>query len=106
MATKLTLGTHVISALQVQAKKFGAMSLHLPKSVDLATSQANEIAIWTSKLIDAVTTIRQEAQDAAALSQDHAQDKIRLLKTQADSAKRKILDTSRFGFVTDHKGEF
>lgn len=94
MATKLTLGTHVISALQVQVKKFGAMSMHLPKSVDLATSQANEIAIWTSKLIDAVTKIRQEAQDAAASSQDHVQDKIRSLKTHADSAKRKILDTS------------
>lgn len=87
MATKLTLGTHVISALQVQAKKFGAMSMHLPKSVDLATSQANEIAIWTSKLIDAVTTIRQEAQDAAALSQDHAQDSLAQDPSRLSQAK-------------------
>jgi hypothetical protein len=94
MATKLTLGTHAISALMLQAKRFGAMSVHFAKSADLATSQANEIAIWTSKLIDAVTRIRQEAQDAAAASREYVQDKIRTLKTQADSTKRKILDTS------------
>ena len=94
MATKLTLCTQAISALTVQAKKFGAMSVHFAKSADLATSQANEIAVWTSKLIEAVTRIRQDAEDAAAASQEHVQDKVCTLKTQADSAKRKILDTS------------
>ncbi|KAH7378965.1 hypothetical protein BKA64DRAFT_648391 [Cadophora sp. MPI-SDFR-AT-0126] len=94
MATKLTLCTQVISTLTKQAKKFGTMSVHFAKSADLATSQANEIDVWTSKLIEAVTRIRQEATDAAAASQGHVQDKVRTLKTQSDSAKRKILDTS------------
>ena len=94
MATKLTLGSHAVKALMEQAKRFDAMLVHLAKSADLATSQADEIAQWTSKLIDAVTRIRREAQCAAAASREHVQDKIRMLKTQADSIKRKILDTS------------
>jgi hypothetical protein len=105
MATKLTLSTHVISALMVQAKKFGAMSVHFAKSADIATSQANDIAIWASKLIDAVTRVRQEAQDAAVASREHVQDKIRTLKTKADS-KRKILDTSDLDSLRTIKANF
>ena len=70
------------------------MSIHLAKSTDLATSQANDIVKWTSKLIDAVTRIRQETQEAVTASRERVQDKIRMFKTQADSIKRKILDTS------------
>ncbi|KAH6692793.1 hypothetical protein BKA61DRAFT_684092 [Leptodontidium sp. MPI-SDFR-AT-0119] len=97
MATKLTLCTQAISALTVQAKKFGAMSVHFAKSADLATSQANEIAIWTSKLIDA---------NAAAASQEHVQDKVRRLKTQSDSTKRKILATSDLDSPRTMKANF
>lgn len=65
MARKVTLGAHAVSALMEQATRFDAMSVHFVKSADLAMSEANEIAIWTSKLINAVTRIRQEAQEAA-----------------------------------------
>jgi 1,2-phenylacetyl-CoA epoxidase PaaB subunit len=94
IAAKKTQGANAISALIEQTKRFEGMSVLLAKSADLATSQANEIANWTSKLIDAMTRIRQEAQCAATASRKHVQDKIRILKTQADSTKRKILDTS------------
>jgi 1,2-phenylacetyl-CoA epoxidase PaaB subunit len=74
MATKLTLGAHAAKALMEQAKRFDAMSVHLAKSADLATSQADEIAKWTSKLIDAVTKIRRETQDEAAACRERVQD--------------------------------
>ncbi|KAL1963047.1 hypothetical protein VTN77DRAFT_8795 [Rasamsonia byssochlamydoides] len=93
MATKKILGPHAISALMEQAKRFDTMSVHLARSPDLATSQANEIAEWTSKLIDAVNKVRREAQAATTAYRERLQDKIRELKTQADSRKRKILDT-------------
>ncbi|EFW14299.1 conserved hypothetical protein [Coccidioides posadasii str. Silveira] len=57
MTTKLTLGAYVIKVLMEQASRFDAMSVYLGKLADLATSQAEEIAKWTSKLIDAVTKI-------------------------------------------------
>jgi hypothetical protein len=82
------------------------MSVLLAKSADLATSQADKIANWTSKLIDAVTRIRQEAQYTAAASRKHIQDKIRILKTQADSTKRKILDTSDLDLLQTIKANF
>src|SRR4051794_15652915 len=106
MATKLTLGTHAAKALMEQAKRFDAMSVHLAKSADLATSQADEIAKWTSKLIDAVTKIRREAQDKAAACRERLQDNIRTLKTQADSAKRKILDTTELDSSRTIKANF
>jgi hypothetical protein len=37
-----------------QAKRFDAMSLYPAKSLDLAASQANELAQWSSKLVNAV----------------------------------------------------
>lgn len=106
MATKLTLGAHAISALMEQAKRFDAMSVHLAKSADLATSQADEIAIWTSKLIDAATKIRRETQCAAAACRERVQAKIRTLKTQADSTKRKILDTTELDSSRTIKANF
>lgn len=106
MAAKLTLGSHAVKALMEQAKRFNAMSVHLAKSADLATSQADEIAKWTSKLIDAVTRIQRETQCAAAASQGLAQDKIRTLKAQADSTKRKILDTSELDSSRTIKANF
>jgi gas vesicle protein len=106
MATKLTLGAHAVKALMEQAKRFDAMSVHLAKSADLATSQADEIAKWTSKLIDAVTKIRRETQDEAAACRERVQDKIRTLKTQADSAKRKILDTTKLDSSRTIKANF
>lgn len=48
MATKLTLGQHAISALSEQAKRFDDMTVHLAKSANLATRQAEEIAEWAS----------------------------------------------------------
>lgn len=106
MATKLTLGAHAVKALMEQAKRFDAMSVHLAKSADLATSQADEIAKWTSKLIDAVTKIRRETQDAAAVCRGRVQDKICTLKTQADLAKRKILDTTELDSSRTIKANF
>jgi hypothetical protein len=103
MATKLTLGAHAVKALMEQAKRFDAMSVHLAKSADLATSQADEIAKWTSKLIDAVTKIRRETQDEAAACRERVQDS----HTQDPSRLSQAKDSRhhRIGFVTDHKGE-
>jgi hypothetical protein len=96
MTTKLTPGSHAVKALMVQANRFDAMLVQLSKSMHLATNEANEITKWTSKLIDAVTKIERTAQCSAVASRKHVQDKILRLKTQADSTKRKILDTSDF----------
>lgn len=106
MARKVTLGAQAVSALLEQATRFDTMSVHLAKSADLATSQANDIAKWTSKLINAVTRIRQEAQEAATASRERVQDKIRMLKTQADSTKRKILDASELDSSRTIKANF
>jgi hypothetical protein len=106
MARKVTLGAQAVSALLEQATRFDTMSVHLAKSAELATSQANDIAKWTSKLIDAVTRIRQEAQEAATASRERVQDKIRMLKTQADSTKRKILDASELDSSRTIKANF
>ena len=70
------------------------MSVYLAKSADLATSQVNEITKWISKLIDTITKIWRETQDEAIVYRERVQDKIRTFKTQVDSVKRKILDTT------------
>jgi hypothetical protein len=44
IAAKETLGHHAISALIEQAKMLEVMLVHLAKSADLATKQADEIA--------------------------------------------------------------
>jgi hypothetical protein len=106
MATKLIQGAHAISALMTQAERFDAMSVHLAKSADLATSQANEIVLWTSKLIEAVTKIQRETQSAAAECRERVQDEIRTLKAQADSTKRKILDTTELDSSRTVKANF
>ncbi|KAH8797031.1 hypothetical protein F5882DRAFT_396330 [Hyaloscypha sp. PMI_1271] len=69
------------------------MSVHLAKSADLATSQADEITKWTSKLI-------------AVACRERVQDKIHTLKTQADLAKRKILDTAELDSSWTIKANF
>lgn len=51
----LKLGNHDVEALMEHAKGFDAMSTYLIKSADPATGLANEIAKWTSRLIDAIT---------------------------------------------------
>jgi hypothetical protein len=76
-----------------QAKRFDAMSLHQAKSLDLAASQATEIAQWSSKLVDAVNKVLREAEAAATACHENLQNRIRELKTQADSTKRKMLET-------------
>ncbi|KAF2817573.1 uncharacterized protein BDZ99DRAFT_565297 [Mytilinidion resinicola] len=106
MATKLTQGAHAISTLMEQTKRFDAMSVYLSKSADLATSQANEIATWVSKLIDAVTKIQRETQSAAAACRERVQVEIHTLKTQADSTKRKILDTTELDSSRTVKANF
>ncbi|PSN60497.1 hypothetical protein BS50DRAFT_625870 [Corynespora cassiicola Philippines] len=92
MTTKKVLGPHAISTLKEQTRRFECMSVCLAKGADLATSQANEIAEWASKLIIAVTAIQQEVENEAAAYRAQTQNKIRALGTQADSRKRKILD--------------
>ncbi|KAL5312937.1 hypothetical protein ACEPPN_019363 [Leptodophora sp. 'Broadleaf-Isolate-01'] len=106
MTSKLILAAHAVKALIEQAKRFDAMSVYLAKSADLATSQADEIAEWTSKLIDAVTKIRRETQDEAAACRERVQDKICTLKAQADSTKRKILDTTELDSSRTIKANF
>lgn len=76
-----------------QVKRFDAMSVHLAKSTSFATNEANEIAEWTSKLIDAVTRIWQEIKDEVAACRTRLQDKIHSLKTHANETKRKILES-------------
>ena len=83
-----------VNALMEQAQRFDTMSVCLAKSANLATSQADEIAQWTSRLIEAVTRIRQESQDEAASCRARLQVRMGRLKAQADLSKRKILDTS------------
>lgn len=94
MAAKKTQGPHVISALMEQTKRFEAMLVLFAKSADLATKQADEIAQWTLKLINAVTKIQQDAKSNAEACQERVQDEVRKLNTQANLAKRKILETS------------
>ncbi len=79
MAAKKTPGPQAISALMEQAKRFEAMSVHLAKSADLATKQADEIVQWTLKLINSVTKIQQDTQSDAAACREHVQDEIRKL---------------------------
>lgn len=55
MAIKKVLGDHAISALKEQVRRFETMSVCIAKGADLATSQASDIAEWTSKLINVVT---------------------------------------------------
>ncbi|OJD10476.1 hypothetical protein AJ78_08526 [Emergomyces pasteurianus Ep9510] len=90
MAIKKILADHAVSALMEEARRFDAMSVHIAKSTNLATSQADEIALWTSKLIDAVTRVQQETRDEAAARSGN-----------------KVKDTgeSGIGFVTDREGE-
>ncbi|KAG9230404.1 hypothetical protein BJ875DRAFT_488007 [Amylocarpus encephaloides] len=91
MATKQILAAHAILALIEQTRKFNAMTVHLAKSADLAMNQAAEIAKWTSTLI----TCRERVRG-----------KIRSLETQADSTKRKILDTAELGTSRTAKTNF
>lgn len=106
MAKKVTLGAHAVSALMEQATRFDAMSVHFAKSANLVMSQANEIAKWTSKLIHAVTRIRQETQEAATAGRERVQDRNRMLKTKADSTKRKILASSELDSSRTIKANF
>ena len=94
VATKKISGASAISALMGQAKRFDETSVLHAKSQHLAMSQAYEIAKWGSKLIDAVNRIGREAQTAAVECQERLQNKIHELKVQADSKKRKILDSN------------
>ena len=94
IAAKKTQGPHAISALMEQTKRFEAMSVLFAKSADLATKQADEIAQWTLKLISAVTKIQQDAESNAAACRERVQDEVLELNTQANSLKRKILETS------------
>jgi hypothetical protein len=94
MTSKKVLAAHAISSLQEQFTRFNAMSVLLAKSADLATNQSNEIAEWTSKLINAVTKVRDHTQREAAACQERLKNKICELTTQANSRKRKALDSS------------
>lgn len=92
MATRYVLGAHALSALMDQAKRFETMSVHLARSPKLAIMQAEEIAKWGSRLVDAVNKIRRDTEAAARASQERLSSKIHELKSQADSRKRKLLD--------------
>lgn len=100
MATKQILAAHAISALMEQTRKFNAVTVHLAKSADLATNQAAEIAKWTSTLISVMTKIQRDTQRDAVACRERVRDKIRSLETQADSTKRKILDTAELASRT------
>ncbi|PYH96030.1 hypothetical protein BO71DRAFT_190269 [Aspergillus ellipticus CBS 707.79] len=90
-------GAHAVSALKDQAKRFETMSVHLAKSPSLAITQADEIAKWSTKLIDAIDKIKRDTKAAAIMCQQHLHSKIDEFKTQADSRKRRILDTQELG---------
>lgn len=70
------------------------MSVDLSKSIDYATAQANEIVEWSSKLIIAVTKIRENTQSNISKYQQNVQTKIDALKEQADQKKRRILENA------------
>ena len=95
MATPKRLCDQAISQLKEQAERFDAMSLLFAKSPHLARHQADEIADWSFKLIDAVNKIRNDAQAAATAWHERLQNQIQDLEGQANSTKRKILDTNQ-----------
>lgn len=106
MAARNVLGAHAISALKDQAGRFEMMSVHLAKSPNLALAQADEISTWGLKVVEAVNKIRHDAQLAAAECHKRLQDKICELEVQADSRKRKILDTKQLDSSRTIKANF
>ncbi|KAL2376297.1 hypothetical protein RJ035_008024 [Blastomyces gilchristii] len=92
----------VIRAMAAQAERFGAMCVTLAKAPDLAKSQAEQITQQTQKLIDAVTKIRQDAQTAANVCQDHLHE----LSTRGNAMKKKILKNNKLDTLRTVKANF
>ena len=82
------------------------MSVCLPKNAALATSQADEIAKWTSKLINAVLEIQRDTQRDATARQAYVQNKIRDLTAEANSKKRKLLEDDQLESTRTVKANF
>lgn len=58
------------------------------------------------KLVEAVTKIQHETQRAAETQRNHVESKVSILKVQADSTKRKILETAELDSSRTIKSNF
>ncbi|KAF2452269.1 hypothetical protein BDY21DRAFT_175914 [Lineolata rhizophorae] len=97
METRKVLGVNAISALKEQVRRFESMSVCVASRPDLAMSQAEDIAELTAKLIDVLTKIQRDTQCDTAASRELVRAKIRRLRAQAESRKRKVLDKDALG---------
>ncbi|KAI1955096.1 hypothetical protein LOZ58_006855 [Ophidiomyces ophidiicola] len=93
MATSKT-AVDAISALMDQANRFEAMTVHLPKSPDFAAEQADEIVYWATKLITAVTDIKNQTQKENVIRQKQLDEKLLQLKAEAHTKKRKLTEAN------------
>ena len=85
-------GAVVISALMEQAERFDSTSAHLANSPHLARAQANGVAEWGSKLIDAVNKVQREAHAAAIACDERLPSNVQRHGGRANSSKRKLVD--------------